>query len=221
MTGYLGKTSNLDQEVIGTQAQSEREDMFGPMPGVIVSYDAARGVANVQPLFKKRRWDGSDLDLPELIDVPVDFPRSANAALTFPVPAGTRVQLIPQMRSAEEYDVNDDGAQSDARSWNLSDMRATLVGGDSLAEPLAGVDSENVHLRANADGTFGIKMSPQGEFKIDGKEGNLYELIAEFMELVASDELLITYGSSAGTGHQLFNRDALLAIAAKVRAMQL
>ena len=41
------------------------------------------------------------------------------------------------------------------------------------------------------------------------------------MELVASDQLQINYGSSAGSGHQLQNRAALMEIAGKIRAMAL
>ncbi len=53
------------------------------------------------------------------------------------------------------------------------------------------------------------------------KTNGRYDIIATFMELVASDELQINYGSSAGTGHALQNRTQLMDLAAKVRAMAL
>jgi len=219
--GYVGKTTNLSREVIAQQAQAEREDQWGNMPGEIVDYDHAKGTATIKPLFKKKKADGTDLELPNLLEVPIDFPRTGNSAITHPLPAGTKVNLSPQMRSMENYDVDNEGTFSDARSSNLSDMRASVLGGDSLTEPLANVDPDNTHIRFNADGTFGVRGSPDGKFKIEGSEGNLYDIIATFMELVASDELMINYGSSAGTGHRLFNRDALVELAAKVRAMAL
>ncbi|MEZ2132402.1 MULTISPECIES: Gp138 family membrane-puncturing spike protein [unclassified Sinorhizobium] len=220
MAGYIGKTTNLPNEIVAQQAQSEREEMWGPIPGEIVSFDAAAQTATVQPLYRPLH-NGRPIDMPQLFEVPVDLPRTANAAITFPIPAGTRVMLAPTMRSMQNYDHGIDGSASDRRSFHLSDMRATIVGGDSVSSPLANVDADNTHIRFNTEGTFGIKGSPDGKFRIDGAEGNLYDLIATFMELVASDELLIRYGSSTGTGHQLFNRDALMAIATKVRAMAL
>lgn len=218
MAGYLGKTTNDPRDVTDRQAESEREAQWGPIPGEIVSYNGQ--TATVKPLYKPIH-NGKAVDMPVLLEVPVDLPRTANAGITFPIPAGTRVMLAPMMRSMDNYDVDDDGSPSDARSFSLSDMRATIVGGDSLKSPLENVDLENTHIRFSADGGFGIKGSPDGKFRIDGSEGNLYDIIATFMELVASDALQINYGSSAGTGHQLFNRAALMALAAKVRAMAL
>lgn len=220
MAGYLGKTTNDSRDVTDRQAQAEREAQWGPIPGEVVAYNAATQTATVQPLYKPIH-NGKPVAMPQLLEVPVDLPRTANAGITFPIPAGTRVMLAPMMRSMDNYDVDDDGAPSDARSFSLSDMRATIVGGNSLKSPMENVDPDNTHIRFSTDGSFGIKGSPDGKFRIDGAEGNLYDIIATFMELVASDELQINYGSSAGTGHQLFNRAALMALAAKVRAMAL
>lgn len=222
MTGYLGKTTNGFGSVVGGAAQDEREDMIGPMPGEVVAYHPERGTVDVQPLFKK--WVPSarkNLDYPVLLEVPLDMPRSGNSAITHPVPVGTRVMLTPMMRSGENYEADDDGSPSDRRSFNLSDMRASLAGGDSLSSPLPNVDPNNTHIRFDAEGQYGIRGSPDGKFKIEGSEGNLYDILATFMELVASDQLQIAYGSSSGTGHALQNRAALMDLAAKVRAMAL
>lgn len=222
MTGYLGKTTNGFGSSVGGAAQDEREDMLGPIPGEVVAYHPERGTVDVQPLFKK--WipsAGKNIDYPVLSDVPLDQPRSGNSAITHPVPVGTRVMLTPMMRSGENYEADDDGSPSDRRSFNLSDMRASLSGGDSLSSPLPNVDPDNTHIRFDAEGQYGIRGSPDGKVKIEGSEGNIYDLIATFMELVASDQLQINYGSSAGSGHQLQNRAALMEIAGKIRAMAL
>jgi len=221
MTGKLGKATNSFNDTVGAQTQNEREDMWGPFPGEIVSYDAAKQTATIKPLIKKKKWDGSDLELPQLVEVPVDFPSTGAGAITHPVPVGSRVVLTPQMRSMENYDADDAANLSDGRSFNLSDVRASITGGNSASKPLQNVDPDNTHIRADAEGKFGVRLSPDGKIKIDGSQGNIYELIAEFMELVAGDGLQIAYGSSAGTGHALQNKAALLAIAAKVRGMAL
>lgn len=220
MTGYLGKRTNQGRDIVGRQIQNERENQWGPIPGEIVSYDASAGTATVKPLYKPIH-NGSPVDMPELYEVPVDLPRTANAGITFPVPAGTKVMLNPAMRSMDNYEAGEGGQPFDGRSFHLADMRASISGGDSLSDPLPNADPDNTHIRFSADGSFGIKGSPDGKFRIDGAEGNLYDILATFMELVAGDQLQIAYGSSAGSGHALQNRAALLELAAKVRAMAL
>lgn len=220
MTGYLGKTTNWNRDVTGSQAQAEREEMWGPIPGEIVSYDAATQTATVKPLYKPVH-NGEPIDMPELYEVPIEFPRSGNSGMTFPVPAGTKVMLNPSMRSRELYDAENDGQPSDRRTFHLSDMRATIAGGDSLTDPLQNVDADNTHIRFSADGSYGIKGSPDGKVKIEGNQGNYADLLATALELIAGDQLQINYGSSQGTGHALQNRAQLLEIAGKIRAMTL
>lgn len=222
MTGRVGKTTYGFDEVVGGVAQDEREDMLGPMPGEVVAYHADRGTIDVQPLFKRRKWDGSPLEYPVLLDVPLDQPRSGSSALTMPVPVGTRVMLTPMMRSGENYELDDDGSPSDSRSFNLSDMHASLAGGDSLSSPLSNVDPDNMHLRLDGDGQFGIKGSPDGKIAIEGAQGNVYALIGDAVELaqqgfdlLSSEPELIHVAEYASIASQLGD------ILGRLRAMQL
>lgn len=219
MPGLLGKTTNLSRDVVGQTAQTEREAMWGPIPGEIVSYDAAKGTATVQPLYKPRH-NGKPVDMPQLLEVPVDLPRTGKSGITFPIPAGTKVMLTPAMRSMESYDEENDGAASDSRSFHLSDMRASIVGGDSLSDPLPNVDPDNMHIRFSPDGAFGIKGSPDGKIKIEGAEGNVYDLLAQVVELLGAATTTVSGGSSAGTW-PVTQQPEFAEIAAKLRAMAL
>ena len=220
MTGYIGKTTNGDSDVVGMQTQSEREAQWGEMPGKIVSFDGATQTATIQPLYKPKH-NGVAVDMPELLEVPVRFPRAGNGAFTMPIQAGDVVTLRPQMRSSENYHGGEDYEASDTRSFNLSDMEAYLDGGESLANPIPNFDGSNMHMRFDPEGQFGVKGSKDGKIKIEGSEGNIYDLLAQVVELLASDTLEIKYGSSAGTGHALEHQSAYAAIAAKLRAMAL
>lgn len=221
MTGLIGKATNDPLTIGGAFSQDEREAQWGAMAGEVVSYDAARGTATVKPLQKVRVL-GKLMELPVLEDVPVDMPRSANAGITFPVPAGSRVMLRPMMRSMENYDEEEGADPSDSRSFALSDMRATITGGDSLAAPLPNVDPDNTHLRFDPEGNFGVRGSPDGRIKIEGAQGNIYDLLATVVELLAEDGLNVLSGSSAGNGiHELQHRAQYAEIAAKLRAMAL
>lgn len=220
MVGRMGKATNWPDDVEGQRTLNERQSMWGEIPGKVVSYDAKTQTATVKPLFKPMH-NGKPVEMPELYEVPVRMTRAGKGAMTFPVAKDDYVTLRPQMRSTDNYHENEDGAANDARSFHVSNMEAHLSGGESLKNPIKNFDDKNVHMRFDEEGKFGIRGSAEGKVKIEGKEGNIYELIAQFMELVASDELLIKYGSSAGTGHALYNRAPLMAIAAKIRAMAL
>jgi hypothetical protein len=220
-TGYLGKTTNWQPDNVGNHVQAGINEQWGPMPGEVVSYDAATQTATVKPLYKPLH-NGEAVEMAELYEVPIEFPRTGNSALTSPIPVGTRVMLNPSMRSRENYDTEDDGTPSDQRAFHLADMRATITGGDSVSQPLANVDSENTHLRANAEGTYGLKASPDGKFEITGNQGNVYQLIGDavdecqkgFDKLKEEPALIFidTYADVAA---------ALETILGKLRAMQL
>jgi hypothetical protein len=220
MVGRMGKATNWPDDIEEQRSLDERQSMWGEIPGKVVSYDAKAQTATVKPLFKPMH-NGKPVEMPELYEVPVRMQRAGKGAMTFPVAAGDKVTLRPQMRSMENYHEKDEGNASDARSFSVADMEAHIAGGESLKDPIKNYDDKNVHMRFDEEGKFGIRGSKEGKVKIEGSQGNIYELIAQFMELVASDELMINYGSSAGTGHRLYNRAPLMAIAAKIRAMAL
>lgn len=191
-TGYNGKTTNDAGNVVAVKAAAERESQWGPIDGEVVSYDAETQTAEIRPLYKPIH-NGKAIDMPNLLEVPVNWPRSGSSAITQPLPAGSRVRLTPQMRSSENYHVNDNGEPSDTRSFALSDMEASPIGGDSLTSPLQNVDPDNLHIRADETGTFGIKMSPSGKVEITGSHGNVYDLVAQATDLAAQvTQLLAT-----------------------------
>jgi hypothetical protein len=64
------------------------------MPGEIVSYDYTKQKASVKPLLKRAYVDGTYMPYPVINDVPVIFPRSGGASLTFPVTVGDTVMLV-------------------------------------------------------------------------------------------------------------------------------
>lgn len=96
------------------------------LPGRIVSYDAAKQTATVQPLLKSKNPDGEVETLPPLVNVPVVFPRAGGAAITFPVAKGDGVMLSFSQRSIDEW--RGEGGEhvvDDPRMLDLSDAIAT------------------------------------------------------------------------------------------------
>lgn len=208
VSGYIGKTTNLQRDVMRTQTQAERLDQWGEINGEVKSFDPATQTATIQPLYKPRH-NGQPIDMPELLEVPVRFARAGDGALTFPIGPGTKVVLRPSMRSNQNYHTENNGEASDARSFNLSDMEAHLDGGESLQDPIKGFDADNTHLRLDPEGQYGFKGSKDGKIALIGSEGNIYDLIAEATGLCADgfellgEESLIHQAEYANIGDQL------------------
>lgn len=220
--GYQGPPLKSLEDYVKQIVQNEREDQWGEMPGKVMAIDYENQTITARPLYKKR-LNGEPTQVVDLEAVPVRFQRAGNGGVTFPVQVGDTVTLRPMMRSMDNYqaDGGDDFEAYDSRSFSLSDYEAFIDGGESVQDPIPNFDNQNVHVRFDPEGQYGIRGSSEGKIKIEGSEGNIYDLIATFMELVAGDQLQINYGSSSGTGHALENRAELLEIAGKIRAMAL
>lgn len=218
--GYRGKVTNWGREVTATQAQVEREAQFGEMPGEVVSFDPVTQTGKVQPLYEPLH-NGQPVKMPVLDEVPFRFPRAGQGAITFPVEVGDKVSLRPQMRSTENYHDGSQFTPSDTRSFALSDMEAYMDGGERLTDPIKNFDPANTHIRFDPEGKYGVRGSKDGQVKIEGRQGNIYDLLTQVVELLAADGLNVGYGSSAGTGHALQHRSQYAEIAAKLRDMAL
>lgn len=218
--GYRGKTTNAGRENTAVQAQVEREAQWGEITGKIVSFDPSTQLASIQPDYKPIH-NGEPVDMPELAEVPVRFQKAGGFTITTPIKPGDKVTLRPQMRSSEEFHTGGDyNSPNDARGQSLSDMEAFLDGGEPASDPIPNFNNTNLEIRT-ANGDFKIEMSEDGKFKIDGAQGNIYDLLAQVVELLASDTLVINYGSSAGSGHQLEHQGQYADIAGKLRSMAL
>lgn len=221
-TGYMGKATNEFHDVVGTKAQQERESMWGPMPGEIVSVDYENQTATIQPLYKPIH-DGEAVTMPQLYEVPLDMPRTASGgSVTHGKLEGSRVMLYPMMRSMENYDTEEDGTPSDRRSFHLSDMRATIAGGDSVSKPLENYDPENTHVRFDPAGNYGVKGSHDGKIKIEGSQGNIYQLYNDAIdECQKGFDKLSTEPALIHTGDYAAIAATLATILGKLRSMEL
>jgi hypothetical protein len=221
MAGYLGGSTNWLDDTIERKIQDERESMAGEMHAKVVSFNPQTQTATLKPLFKPR-FNGKVVELPDFPEVPVRFPRAGGGSITFKVREGDFVTMRPMMRSTQNYHAKEDGSASDARSFSFSDYEAFIDGGESLKNPIKNYDPENMHIRADDEGQYGVRLSADGKVKIEGNQGDIYALLAQAIRLIAEDGLHVKTGSSAGLGiHAMQNRSALMAIADKLEAMQL
>lgn len=101
------------------------------IPGQIVSYDFTTQKATIQPSINKLWVTGAVDPLPILQNVPVVFPNSGGASLTFPVNPGDTCLLVFCERSIDDWKsngVNSSGTvtPSDPRKLDLSDGIAIM-----------------------------------------------------------------------------------------------
>jgi hypothetical protein len=152
------------------------------LPGRVEKYYPTDQTADIQPLLGDSYYseEGESIEeaLPVLPNVPVQFPRSKQFFITFPLAPGDHVTLIFQDRSIEEFveskGVSLPGTQppstSDVRMHNLSDAVA-VPGFFPRTGAIVDIDPLNMVMgQDNAGAQIAIK--PGGEVQVTYASGN-------------------------------------------------
>lgn len=84
-------------------AQAVVNDIHTALPGQVVSFDVGKGTATVKPIGKFITSDNIALAYPDIAEVPVVFPCSANAGIAFPVVPGDNCLLIVSEVELDEW----------------------------------------------------------------------------------------------------------------------
>lgn len=79
---------------IKKMARDEVEGAHTALPAEIVSYDASKGLAVVQPKAKFKKPNGETIDFPEVDGVPVLYPQNKDFSIAFPVKPGDNCLII-------------------------------------------------------------------------------------------------------------------------------
>jgi len=80
--------------------------IFTMMPGLIVSYDAAKRRATVQLAIDRLKTDGTRMELPALVDVPTLFPSSKKFSIQFPLEKDDPVMVCFSSRDLSAFKVS-------------------------------------------------------------------------------------------------------------------
>lgn len=204
------KYLDRDDQLSGDTNDAHRVQMEGRirnlhtmLPGIVVSFDADKQTAQVQPAIKRIFTTGADdeapigpVNLPPCVDCPVVFPGGGDFVLTFPVKAGDECILLFSER-AIDYWYAYGGIQLPAeyRLHDLSDA-IVIVGLNSQPRKLANLCMSGTELRSR-DGQSYLRME-NGQITIKGNvliEGNA--TVSD--QLTAQNGVQIT-GSLQATG---------------------
>ena len=133
------------------------------LPGTIVSFDAEAVTAVVQPAIKGYEPDANgnqvSISMPQLVDVPVSFPRGGGVTLTFPVKPGDECELIFNDRCIDFW-WQSGGEQEPVhpRQHHIGDAIA-FVGPMSQAKKISGISTSAAQLRGD-DGSTYFELNP-------------------------------------------------------------
>lgn len=85
--------------------ENKIREIHTAMPGQIVSFDSANGLATVIPAMKFKKPDGTTVDYPQISGVPVVFPQGmgGDAVIAYPVRAGDSCLLIVAEQSIDYW----------------------------------------------------------------------------------------------------------------------
>lgn len=203
MTGYVGRANRgVYDDAHGLKAQDERVDMHVSLPAEVVDFDPGKQTATLKVLWKPRFGD-KEVDFPNLLEVPVDQPRGGGGfAVTFPIQKGDQGIVRFSGRDQDNWYL-DDGAQplNTDRLNSFSDG-VFYPGLHSQKRAMANYDADNLYFGTD-DHKNGLRVTPQGTVALEGAGESLFQILSELLATLEADSLIIKYGSSAGTGHQL------------------
>lgn len=191
-------------ELIKNTISVEFENVHTCIPGQFVSFDFKKQKATVQPLMKKILINKESLDLPVIVNVPVVFPRTASAGITFPINKGDKCLILFAERSIAEWkSLGTVASPEDARRYDISDAIA-IPGLYSFAENSTASNNDDLEIKNNG---FTISIKKDGKFKITGKNGlDLLAIIDEWMTQMKSTQVI------TGIGLQPFAPNSIVAM---------
>jgi len=94
------------------------------IPGRIVEFYPEEFRADIQPLIRKSLPDGSTLDYPTILGVPVQYPSSDSSLIYFPLKRGANVLIVFSQCSTDNWLLSNSNGlfdPADTSKFNLSD----------------------------------------------------------------------------------------------------
>ena len=129
-------------------------------PATIVSFDAGTCVASVKPTMTYYKSDGTTLDYPVIIGVPVFMPKAGSSQITYPVKAGDSCLLVFAERSIDEWMGKGNSDNHDPRRYDLTDAFC-FVG----MCPAQSISADNVEV---INGGTKISLTPSNTINVIG-----------------------------------------------------
>lgn len=156
---------NTQLSDILNQFVSQRlEDVHTAIPGTIQEYTPSEKRASVKPMLKTK-FKNTEYDYPVITGVPVVFPGSAKAQISFPLEKGDGCLILVSERSLDEYmDSGRAELPGDPRKFSLTDA-ICIPGLFSFSSP--GVPGSEDGIQISYNGML-ITLEDSGNISIEG-----------------------------------------------------
>ncbi len=179
-------------DLIQNAISVETENIHTCVPGKFLSYDYKTQKCSVQPLLRKVYIEKTAVNLPVIENVPVVFPRSSSAGITFPIHKGDKCLIIFCERSIDEWKSQGEiSTPQDPRRYDLSDAIA-IPGLFSFSDKSLSSNNTDVEIHNKS---FVISLTGSGKVKIIGKSGfDLLKVLDEFFTQVKSLKVITGIG---------------------------
>lgn len=172
----IGERMQDDEECLRRFVENKLDNLRVSMPGEIVSFNAAKQTATVQPLVKeyvRGKWES----LPQLLDVPCFFPRAGGYCLTFPVKPGDEVQIVFNDSCIDSWwQSGGQQTQLEIRRHDLSDAMCFL-GITSVPNAVDDYSTNSVMLRNEDKDTYFEIMDGSNTVNVIGAEKLNVEMV--------------------------------------------
>ncbi|MDK9607118.1 Gp138 family membrane-puncturing spike protein [Lelliottia wanjuensis] len=162
---YPAENASLDSAInLATNEQSSRLKVSAP--AIVKSFDG-RQTVTVQVVTSGQDSDGSEMPIPLLVDVPVQFPRGGGFALTFPIKAGDEGLVVFSDRCIDGwFSSGSAGIPPDHRQHDLSD--AMFIPGISSLKRVIGDFRNDAIVMRQLNGPGYVSIDDSGNVDIDG-----------------------------------------------------
>lgn len=151
-----------DQEALRLALIGWQAEMWTSLPGILQTFDATKQTCVVQPaikgIFRKKDGTTETVQLPQCLDVPVQFAGGGGVTLTFPLTEGDEGLIVFSSRCIDAWwQSGGVQVQAEIRMHDLSDG-FFIPGVRSLPRKLSpAISTDSTQLRAD-DGTYYVEL---------------------------------------------------------------
>lgn len=160
---------NDEEETLRMALDSQQAKMWTALPAIVVDVNFEKMTLSAQPAIRGEQSmpDGSStkVNLPLLVDVPIQFPNAGGFALTLPIAAGDEVLIVFASRCIDGW-WQSGGVQNaiEFRMHDLSDGFA-IVGISSVPNVIPNISTTNAQIRTKSGNTY-VELTPDGKINL-------------------------------------------------------
>lgn len=193
---------NDNEEAQRLSLDGRQSTMWTAIPAIVGSVDLTKMTLEATPAIQGRFEDQTGVvtyvDMPQVLDVPIVFPRTAGFAITFPIAAGDEVLIIFASRCIDAWWQSGGFSNKpmEFRMHDLSDGFA-IPGPASQPNVLSGISSTDLQIR-NRAGTVFLSIGADGKIGFQNPTTSLKTALSDLTTAV--DTFMQVLAAFAGGG---------------------